>query len=386
MARDDKTVFISYRRSVSAFIARSIYQDLRYNGYDVFMDVASIDSGAFDTAILNQIAARAHFVVILTPGAVERCVNEDGSPNSHDWFRHEIEHAINLERNVVPLLINNFSFQENERYLTCKLAELSRFNALNVPHDYFEEAMERLRNRFLKQKSKGRIIEPPDSDLPVIKNKMVQAANQPTPTKEQLTAEQYLQRAHTKVKGKDFDAAIADYEQVIRLDPVNALAFLNRGILFLHEKKYVDAATMDFSETVRLEPMMVEAYFERAFAFYDKKNWEEAIANYTEVIRQDVFVATALNNRGEAYFMLHEYDKALKDFTEANKLKHDGFRMSIAGIAISHHALGNIEKAKQHWQSLIKRSLKFKDIEWIKKELNWDDKLVEEARKIISLL
>ncbi len=386
MASDDKTVFISYRRNVSAFIARAIFQDLRYNGYDVFMDVMNIDSGAFDTAILNQIAARAHFIVILTPGAVERCVNEDGTENHDDWFRREIEHAISLQRNIIPLLVNNFSFENSTPYLTGKLIELARFNAVNVPHDYFDEAMTRLRTRFLKQEVKGSIVAPPPHDLPIVKEKIIQANKQPRPTKEQLSAEEYIERAHSKVKAKDFDGAIADYEQVIQLNPNLPLSYYNRGILFLHEKKYIDAAIMNFNEAIRLDPEMVDAYFARGYAFNEKGDWSQSIENYDEVIRQGAHIADALNNRAECYFMLRDYQNALHDFEQANKLKHDGFRMSIAGIAVSHHALGNIDKAKQYWQSLIKRSQKFKDTIWLKKELNWTDELVEEAGKIISQL
>ena len=40
----EKTVFISYRRETSSFLARAIFLDLRHHGYDVFMDVESIDS------------------------------------------------------------------------------------------------------------------------------------------------------------------------------------------------------------------------------------------------------------------------------------------------------------------------------------------------------
>ena len=61
----DNRAFISYRRDLSAFVARAFFQDLRANGIDVFMDVESIDAGQFDTVILNQIAARPYFLVIL---------------------------------------------------------------------------------------------------------------------------------------------------------------------------------------------------------------------------------------------------------------------------------------------------------------------------------
>ena len=65
------TVFLSYRRNVSSFIARAVFQDLRQHGYDVFMDVESIDSGQLDAIILTQIAARTYFLVILTQGTLE---------------------------------------------------------------------------------------------------------------------------------------------------------------------------------------------------------------------------------------------------------------------------------------------------------------------------
>ena len=71
----DNRAFISYRRDLSAFVARAVFQDLRANGIDVFMDVESIDAGQFDTVILDQIAARPYFLVIFTPGSLERCTN-----------------------------------------------------------------------------------------------------------------------------------------------------------------------------------------------------------------------------------------------------------------------------------------------------------------------
>lgn len=57
----EKTVFISYRRTNSAW-ARAIYQDLTSHGYDAFFDFQSINSGDFSQVILENIEARAHFV------------------------------------------------------------------------------------------------------------------------------------------------------------------------------------------------------------------------------------------------------------------------------------------------------------------------------------
>src|SRR5450755_4324455 len=102
MPEAQNTVFISYRRSVASEAARNVFLDLRYHGYDVFLDVDSINSGQFDTIILRQIEARAHFVLILTPGTLERCA-EPG-----DWLRREIEYAMEKQRNIVLLMYRDF--------------------------------------------------------------------------------------------------------------------------------------------------------------------------------------------------------------------------------------------------------------------------------------
>src|SRR5215471_7372152 len=103
MERIEKTVFISYRRTNGPW-ALAIFQDLKQNGYDVFYDYEGIRSGAFESVILGNIRARAHFLVLLTPSALKRC-SQPG-----DWLRLEIETALDLKRNIVPLMLKGFSF------------------------------------------------------------------------------------------------------------------------------------------------------------------------------------------------------------------------------------------------------------------------------------
>jgi len=40
----------------------------------------------------------------------------------NDMMRREIDFALDKQRNIVPLLVNNFSFGEAQPYLTGKLA------------------------------------------------------------------------------------------------------------------------------------------------------------------------------------------------------------------------------------------------------------------------
>jgi hypothetical protein len=144
MERIEKTVFISYRRRDEPW-ALAVFADLTHHGYDVFIDYDGIGSGSFETAILENIKARAHFLVLLTPTALER------SDDPKDWMRREIEAAVDSQRNIVPLMLAGFNFgiPASKNQLAGKLAALPKYNGLPIPEGYFAQAMERLRNKFL---------------------------------------------------------------------------------------------------------------------------------------------------------------------------------------------------------------------------------------------
>jgi formylglycine-generating enzyme required for sulfatase activity len=144
MARIEKTIFISYRRT-DVYTALAVYENLKNQGYDVFFDYRSISSGDFEQIISSNIRARAHFLLILTSTALDRCSEPD------DWLRREIEIAMDEKRNIIPLFFKGFRFGDPsvDEKLTGKLKNLGRYNGLNVHEDYFDEAMHRLRTQYL---------------------------------------------------------------------------------------------------------------------------------------------------------------------------------------------------------------------------------------------
>ena len=77
MGRIEKTVFVSYRRTDEAW-AIAVFGDLTHHGYDVFIDYDGIASGNFETVILENIRARAHFLVLLTPTASVAAIQRTG--------------------------------------------------------------------------------------------------------------------------------------------------------------------------------------------------------------------------------------------------------------------------------------------------------------------
>jgi len=80
------------------------------------------------------------------------------------------------------------------------------------------------------------------------------------------------------------------------------------------------AAVSSFTQAIRLNPKAEEPYYHRANAYAAIGNYQAAVTDYTEVIRQNTgrlgFSSPAYWNRARAYEKLGEKQKAILDLTQ----------------------------------------------------------------------
>lgn len=318
MGQIAKTVFISYRRANLPW-ALNIFQYLTAHGYDVFFDYESIHSGDFERVILTNIRARAHFLVVLTPSALERCVNPD------DWLRREIETALDKKLNIVPLFLEGFNFDAPSisNQLIGKLTLLKGYNGLNIPSDYFPEAMERLKTRYLNVPLDSVLHPVSDEFVKQEVEKQQTAARIATEAKEnELKAQELFEQAHKYWLDNNLDETIRCTTEAIRLNPNFAEAYNRRGAAKL-DKQDFDNAIKDFNESIRLKPNFDKPYFNRGTARNNKGDFDGAIEDYTEAIRLKPDDASAYNARGHIRSNRGDFDEAISDYTDAIRLKPD---------------------------------------------------------------
>ena len=96
-------------------------------------------------------------------------------------------------------------------------------------------------------------------------------------------------------------------------------AFKNRGRGAFNGKDY-DRAIADYGEAIKLSPKDAWAFAHRCEAYESKEDHDAAVADCTEAIKIDPKYGWAYNNRGVAYYGLHEYDAALADHAEAIRI------------------------------------------------------------------
>jgi hypothetical protein len=137
-------IFLSYRRDGGEAMATLLRDRLVAKGYRVFFDIEGLNSGSFNTALLTVIEDCTDFVLIGSKGCLDRCVN-DG-----DWVRLEIAHALKNNKNIVPIMMRDFAFPD---VLPEDIEALRLQNGVNAnSHEYFDAAIERLSEKFLKSK------------------------------------------------------------------------------------------------------------------------------------------------------------------------------------------------------------------------------------------
>jgi len=136
----------------------------------------------------------------------------------------------------------------------------------------------------------------------------------------------YAQSAQTRLDNgkklfdqKNYNGAIQELTEAIRLDPNLAEAYAYRARSY-NNKSYYDDAIPDASIAIQLNPQLAIAYYARGYAYSNKKLYNRAIADYTEAIKLDPNFENAYFNRGLAYTYNKEYDRAIADTTEGIRL------------------------------------------------------------------
>jgi Tfp pilus assembly protein PilF len=122
----------------------------------------------------------------------------------------------------------------------------------------------------------------------------------------------------------DYDRAIADFSEVLRIAPNNPIAFSGRGKAH-YMKGDFDRAISDYNEAddllafdgMYLDP---EDYYYRGDAYAKKGDLDSAITDYTEAVRLKPQDALVYRSRGLAYRKKGDLGKAIADYTKAIRL------------------------------------------------------------------
>jgi len=156
----------------------------------------------------------------------------------------------------------------------------------------------------------------------------------------------------TAEQARVLEQAIADFTQAIKFDPDNARFNMERGNVYANKGDY-ELAIADFNQAIRLDPNYAPAYNNRGILHSSRNNLDEAIADYDQAIRLDPNLVIAYYNRGVAYANRGDLDRAIADYTQAIRLD-PSFAAAYYNRGLEYYNRGNIDEAIADYNQAIR--------------------------------
>lgn len=134
---------------------------------------------------------------------------------------------------------------------------------------------------------------------------------------------EYEARGYAHYEKSQYDLAISDLDEAIRLDPQDLFAYSIRGAArnWKGNKLSDEIGIQDMSESIRLNPRFIIGYAYRGFyRGLDSQGKETAINDLSEAIRLSPKGIITHQLRGGLYKDQNQYDLAIKDYSEGIRL------------------------------------------------------------------
>jgi len=134
-------------------------------------------------------------------------------------------------------------------------------------------------------------------------------------------------RGNSYLEEGQYDAAIAEFDKALEVNPKSALAYYHRGLAY-SRKGVHEMAVSDYTRALAVDAGVLETrsllylvYYHRGVSYHKIGRLDLAIADFTKAIEINSDVADAYANRGKARLDKRENKLALVDFNKALEIK-----------------------------------------------------------------
>ncbi|TWT33356.1 tetratricopeptide repeat protein [Blastopirellula retiformator] len=146
-------------------------------------------------------------------------------------------------------------------------------------------------------------------------------------------------------------AALADFDAAVKLQPKMASAVHNRAVSLAAAGKS-DEALEDFNLAIELNPKYANAWFNRGELNYQAGRVRQAISDYNRAIQLKSTDPGAFNSRGNAQYLAENYQAALADFGQAIRLAPQD-PLGYANRADAYSDLGYWDRAIRDYRQAL---------------------------------
>jgi len=171
----------------------------------------------------------------------------------------------------------------------------------------------------------------------------------PPPSPDPASVFESAQRAFA---AGDYKSAESGFQEVLKLDPNSAAAYINLGVVYMRTEK-LDAAIEALETAKKLAPSMVGIDLNLGLAYYRKKDYSQAIPYFATVLSADPHSLQARYLKGMCHFAADDYAAVVETLEPIASDQQDDLGFLFA-LAISYGKLNREEDSKKTFAQLVR--------------------------------
>lgn len=352
-AHPKNSIYIAYCYPTSRYIGYAIYDDLRSDGYRVFIDLEEANDRELNQ---SQILAACHFLLVLVPGSDILCGDE---------LHNELQFAIQHKRHIIPFIVGGADVREYYQEKNDVLPELTWFKPLSLLLSNMDDGLDALRTRLANADTL--IIEQttPSNQLDErLHHKRRVAETFPAPTIKQLFSEMQARKSYIadiipepepepepdtrpRIPPTQNERLLDNFTRSTQNFPHMPFGYVNRAKIY-EKMGELENALADTERAYKLAPddvdiRLMRTTLKRKIRLANDPNplpesepepppqqperpvpqlayWQRQVENYTRSIASFPNRAFGYIKRAEVYEKLGEHDKAIADLQRALEL------------------------------------------------------------------
>jgi tetratricopeptide (TPR) repeat protein len=188
----------------------------------------------------------------------------------------------------------------------------------------------------------------------------------------------------------DFEVAIAEYDRLTKLKPLESRYYTNIGAIYNRKGEYMKAADW-LRKAIQRNKKCAESYYNLGIAQRKLKQNAMAVSAYKEAIKIDPSMAEAYQNLGNVYVDMGNLQLAVTNFKKALEIKPD-FEKARAGLEKAEEQLRQSKNMRSPFGRLVAMESTVKtvaptEIRELREDERYDDrkhvkKLAEEMERL----
>jgi len=193
---------------------------------------------------------------------------------------------------------------------------------------------------------------------PTIRQKIDIAVEAQRQREREVAAKPYYEKGIRNLNANNYNQAILDFTEAIRINPNYAEAYNKRGFTYSYLGNVnIYNAIADFTQAIRINPDYEEAYTNRIWFYVGIGDYKNALADNTQLVRLRPNDSGVYSGRGYIYIYLQDFDNAIANFTQAIKIEPNAFLYTSRGDA--YHKKGDKTRAIADYETALRLDPKY---------------------------